>query len=62
MLIYENGAFSQTVLEKQKVYNVTKGTWHYLAVSEDALLIAVENSDTDASNTDILCLENEYFI
>ncbi len=41
-----------TVLEKEKLYVVQKNTWHHLKVSEDALLIVVENSDTTKENTE----------
>ena len=41
-----------TVLEKEKVYIVQKNTWHHLKVSEDALLIVVENGDTSKENTE----------
>lgn len=62
MLIYENGVFTETVLEAEKAYNVEKGTWHYLALSDDALAFAAENSDTDSSNTDVLELDREYML
>ena len=62
MLIYENGIFTQTVLEIKRSYNVEKGTWHYLALSEDALVFVTENADTDSTNTDTIELETEYFI
>lgn len=32
-------------IEKGKIYCVHKGTWHYLEISEDALLMVVENKD-----------------
>lgn len=57
MLTYENGEFTETVLEAEKAYNVEKGTWHYLGLSDDALAFATENSDTDSSNTDVLDVE-----
>ena len=41
-----------TALEQQKLYVVKKNTWHHLQVSEDALLIVVENSDTTKDNTE----------
>ena len=41
-----------TVLEKEKLYVVKKNTWHHLKVSEDALLIVVENSNTSKENTE----------
>ena len=40
-----------TKMEKEKLYNVKKNTWHHLSVSKDALLIVVENSDTTKENT-----------
>ena len=39
-------------LEKGVAYCVTAGTWHHLAVSEDALVFVVENSDVSKENTD----------
>lgn len=45
--------FVETTLEKEKTYNVKKGTWHHLKVSKDALLTVVENSNTSKENTDI---------
>lgn len=45
--------FIETNLEKEKMYNVTKGTWHHLKVSKDALLTVVENSNTTKDNTDV---------
>ena len=41
-----------TVLEKEKLYIVKRNTWHHLQVSEDALLVVVENSDTTKENTE----------
>ena len=43
---------TRTALESEKVYNVKQNTWHHLQVSEDALLIVVENSDTAKENTE----------
>ena len=40
-----------TGLEKEKLYVVKQNTWHHLQVSEDALLIVVENSNTTKENT-----------
>lgn len=39
-------------LEKNKFYNVKKGTWHALFASPDANIIVVENSNTGSSNSD----------
>ena len=38
-------------MEKGKVYNVKKGLWHHIVVSEDATVLVVENSDTSMENT-----------
>lgn len=41
-----------TVLEKEKLYVVQKNTWHHLKVSQHALIIVVENSNTSKENTE----------
>lgn len=41
-----------TVMEKCKVYNIPKGVWHHIVVSEDATVMVVENSNTSKENTD----------
>ena len=41
----EDGEFIDTNVEKGKIYCVRKGTWHYLEISEDAMLMVVENKD-----------------
>ncbi len=53
LLIYEDGKFEETKLCKNEAVNVKKGTWHYLAVSEDALIFVCENADTSSENTDV---------
>ncbi len=49
--ILEEGKFTVLELENGKAYNVKKGTWHHLKVSQDGLLAVVENSDTSKDNT-----------
>ena len=39
-------------MEKHKIYNVTKGTWHNIKVSENAKVFIVENDDTTVNNTE----------
>ncbi len=39
-------------MEKCKVYNVKKGLWHHIVVSEDATVLVVENSNTSIENTE----------
>ena len=46
-------------LEKGVSYCVPAGTWHYLAVSEDALVFVVENSGVSAENTDAVSIEED---
>lgn len=48
---YGDEPLVQTKMEKEKLYVVKQNTWHHLKVSEDALLIVVENSDTTKENT-----------
>lgn len=40
------------VMEKCTVYNVKKGKWHHITVSEDATVLVVENSSTGRENTE----------
>lgn len=62
MLTFENDKFKETRLCEKQAYNVTKGTWHYLAVSKDAMVFVAENSDTTAANSPVLKLETEYVL
>ncbi len=41
----EDGVLHTLNIEKGKIYCVRKNTWHYLCVSNDALLAVVENKD-----------------
>lgn len=38
-------------LEPLKMYNVKKGVWHTHTLSPDAMVLIVENRDTDLSNS-----------
>ena len=42
----------QLINQLKKLYVVKKGTWHHLQVSEDALLVVAENSNTSKENTE----------
>ena len=45
--VYCDGkTIEKTELEKEKLYEVMKNTWHHLRVSSDALLLVMENSNT----------------
>lgn len=39
------------LMETSTVYNVKKGVWHHIVVSEDATVLVVENSSTSRDNT-----------
>ena len=60
MLTYENGKFSGRKLLPNTEYNVHAKTWHYLAVSEDALVFVTERADTDSTNSEIITLAKPY--
>lgn len=62
MLTFENDKFKETRLCEKQAYNITKGTWHYLAVSDDAVVFVAENSDTTAENSPVLKLKTEYVL
>ena len=40
-----------TKLQPRVAYNVEAGTWHYLAVSEDAVVFVAESGSMQAENT-----------
>ena len=52
------GQYEKTVLRSGVSYCVEAGTWHYLAVSEDALVFVTENSRVSGENTDELCIDD----
>ena len=62
LLTMVDGVFTETPLEKGCAYMVETGTWHALAVSEDAMLFVTENSDVIPEHSDILSLEPPYFL
>ena len=42
----------QKVMKRNTVYNIPKGEWHHITVSEDATVMVVENSNTSKDNTE----------
>ncbi len=44
-------------MEKNKLYNVKKGTWHGIRLSGDAKVLIVENHNTSKENTEIVLFE-----
>lgn len=55
VLYVEQQRFS---METGTVYNVKKGAWHHIVVSEDATVMVVENSNTSAENTEIRSVDH----
>lgn len=48
-----------TVLRPNHAYNVTSGTWHYLAVTEDAIVFVAESGAMEKENTRTVNVESE---
>lgn len=55
----EGYAHQVTPLEKSTAYNVTKSTWHHLAVSDDALIFVAESGSMKPENTESINVESE---
>lgn len=53
LLVGEPHSLIEVPMDNGKFYNVKKGTWHALFVSEDAKLIVSENSNTCPENSDV---------
>lgn len=53
-VIYENT--ESVKMEKRKLYNIKKGTWHHIVVSRDATVMVIENSNTSKENTERKCV------
>ena len=51
-----------TTLQTSVSYCVEAGQWHYLAVSEDAIVFVSENSDVSAANTDEIDVTDQLLI
>ena len=44
----------KTQMELNKIYNIPKGEWHNIKVSEDALILIYENADTSKFNSEYM--------
>lgn len=53
------GAIYSQFMEKNKLYNVKKSTWHSHTLSRDTMVLIVENRDTDLSNSPEIELTEE---
>ena len=55
LILGENGEVPEHVstfpMEKNVVYNIFKGFWHHIIMTEDASVIIVENGDTGDANS-----------
>ena len=53
----ENGlAFSKTVMEPNKVYNIPATLWHNTITTKDTKMILIEDSNTSMENSDVISL------
>ena len=59
-VLYENE--TPYKMEKCKVYNIEKGVWHHIVVSEDATVLVVENSNTAKENSEIKHLDADSLV
>jgi len=57
--IGEAGEVQIYPLEPLKLINVKKGVWHNHALSEDAVVLIVENRDTTSANSPVTRLNSE---
>lgn len=56
----ENGlAFSKTVMEPNKVYNIPATLWHNTITTKDTKMILIEDSNTSMENSDVVSLTAE---
>ena len=62
MLTLEDGVFTETPLARGEATVVSKGTYHYLGVTEDASVFVTERDDTGKDNTDVLALGEPYVL
>ena len=55
----DNSDYQTTLLQPKTAYNVAKGTWHHLAVSEDAVVFVTESGSMKKENTQCRNIEDE---
>ncbi|MDD3139555.1 MAG: hypothetical protein PHX08_11355 [Lachnospiraceae bacterium] len=51
-------SFEFTKMEKLVTYNIPSGTWHNIAMSKEARVIIVENSNTHLNDVGYIALDN----
>ena len=52
LITEEAGGIREWKMERGKIYNVMKETWHHIIVTPDANVLIVENRDTGSENTE----------
>lgn len=62
VLLTLEDSFTETPLELGASFMIPASTWHYLAISEDAIVFVTENSGMLPQNTDTLTLDEPYEI
>ena len=53
----DSGELCSFAMEERTVYNVRRGVWHHIVVSEDATVLIVENADTTKENSERMRIE-----
>lgn len=53
-ILFIGKELTQVRMEKNKVYNVTAGTWHAIVVTPDAQVFIVENEDVSTDNSEYI--------
>lgn len=51
---FEDGKIETSELSSENAYNIKRDTWHHLKLTEDAMLVGIENADTSKENTDVI--------
>ncbi len=58
----QEGKLSKFEMETGKVYNVPKANWHNVIISEDGVVMVVENADTCRDNAEYMDFDmKQYF-
>ena len=50
---------AEVPMEPYKIYNVKKGAWHAIWMSEDAKVLIVENDNTNETNTEYMDIDRK---
>lgn len=58
----DSSQYETTLLCPNTAYNVTSGTWHYLAVSDDAVVFVAESGTMEKENTQVVNIQSENIV